>query len=380
MKKYSDVFVYKKGLLISKKTTVSLFFDSNIISGTGLKKSYTSNDYEQSKFNLEISTVKDCTLVDFSEVKSIQLTAQVDRMGTKYIDTYVLPIGNKNDIDTVYNEINECFNEHINRKKKIEEFQNERLLIQREQEEKERQRQNDITNFYNATYDFHIKENTPMYTLFKRENECSIIYIGDDKSINLLAIDGEKKYEVHGVIKYEEIHYYERAGQIHYATNINADYIGSESFGGSFTGGNASVGATILGGLLFGTMGMAVGAMASYKTAQYIPPTYTPSKLNIKSEIARIDERSVILNYYSEKHKQYIDIELPQDIFNLMQTYLPNKKYDIVIELEKQNATQNIKSEDTVIARLQKLKQLYEMELISKDEYAERKKEILCEV
>lgn len=373
MKRYSDVFVYKKGLLTSKKTTVYISFDNDVVSGTGLIKSYNSNDYEQSNFNFEISTIKDCKIINFSEVKSIQITAHVNRMGTKYVDTYVLPIGNKNDVDAIYNEINECFNAYIDR-------QNKQLLIQREQEEKELRRQLDISNFYNDTYIFHIKENTPVFTLFKHVNECSVIYIGDDKSINLLAIDGEKKYEVHGVIKYEEIHYYERAGQIHYATNITADYTGSGSFGGSFTGGKTSVRATLLGGLLFGTMGMAVGAMASYKTAQYIPPTYTPSKLNIKSEIARIDERSVILNYYSEKHKQYIDIELPQDIFNLMQTYLPNKKYDIVIELEKQNATQNIKSEDTVIARLQKLKQLYEMELISKDEYAERKKEILCEV
>lgn len=42
-----------------------------------------------------------------------------------------------------------------------------------------------------------------------------------------------------------------------------------------------------------------------------------------------------MLNFYSETKKQYIDIELPQDIFNFLQTYLPEKKYGIVNELEK---------------------------------------------
>ncbi len=42
-----------------------------------------------------------------------------------------------------------------------------------------------------------------------------------------------------------------------------------------------------------------------------------------------------MLNFYSEIKKQYIDIELPQDIYNFFQTYLPEKKYSIVDELEK---------------------------------------------
>lgn len=33
--------------------------------------------------------------------------------------------------------------------------------------------------------------------------------------------------------------------------------------------------------------------------------------------------------------KQYIDIELPSDIYNFLQTYLPEKKQNIVLELEK---------------------------------------------
>ncbi|MDE6875303.1 MAG: hypothetical protein K2P87_12690, partial [Lachnospiraceae bacterium] len=59
------------------------------------------------------------------------------------------------------------------------------------------------------------------------------------------------------------------------------------------------------------------------------------TSFSIDSDIKKIDDRSVMLNFYSEMKKQYIDIELPQDIYNFLQTYLPEKKYGIVDELEK---------------------------------------------
>ena len=59
------------------------------------------------------------------------------------------------------------------------------------------------------------------------------------------------------------------------------------------------------------------------------------TSFSIDSDIKKIDDRSVILNFYSEMKKQYIDIELPRDIYNFLQTYLPEKKYGIVDELEK---------------------------------------------
>lgn len=55
----------------------------------------------------------------------------------------------------------------------------------------------------------------------------------------------------------------------------------------------------------------------------------------LDSDIKKIDDRNIILNFYSEAKKQYIDIELPKDIYNFLQTYFPEKKYSIVNELEK---------------------------------------------
>ena len=79
-------------------------------------------------------------------------------------------------------------------------------------------------------------------------------------------------------------------------------------------------------------MGMALGAALTYKPAEQKPAN---TSFSIDSDIKKIDDRSVMLNFYSEMKKQYIDIELPQDIYNFLQTYLPEKKYGIVDELEK---------------------------------------------
>lgn len=98
------------------------------------------------------------------------------------------------------------------------------------------------------------------------------------------------------------------------------------------TGGNFSKLATAGGGLLFGFMGMALGAALTYKPAEQ---RAADTSFSIDSDIKEIDDRSVVLNFYSEMKKQYIDIELPQDVYNFLQTYLPEKKYGIVDELEK---------------------------------------------
>lgn len=147
-----------------------------------------------------------------------------------------------------------------------------------------------------------------------------------------MKIDGYAEEESDGIITYENIHYYEKAGNISYTTEINGNY---SSFGGSMTGGNFSKLAAVGGGLLFGFMGMTLGAALTYKPAGQKPVN---TAFSIESDIKKIDDRSVMLNFYSETKKQYIDIELPQDIYNFLQTYLPEKKFSIVDELEKKTA------------------------------------------
>lgn len=218
------------------------------------------------------------------------------------------------------------------RKKFISEQEKKRQLdLQRREEEHrlEIEIEQRALNFYQDCYLFHIKDDTPTYQLFSDKYKIVLVYIDERKALNFLKIDGYAQEEYNGVITYEDLHYYEKAGNVSYVTDIHGAY---SSFGGSMTGGKFSKLATVGGGLLFGFMGMALGAALTYKPAEHTP---TNTSFSIDSDVKKVDDRSVILNFYSEIKKQYIDIELPQDIYNFLQTYLPEKKYGIVDELEK---------------------------------------------
>ncbi len=217
-------------------------------------------------------------------------------------------------------------NEYCNSQKK-----QEQLKIEKKEEEKRLalEREKEALEFYEECYNFHIKEATPRYTFFSEKNKIALMYIGEDKSLNFLKIDGYGKEENNGVIQYNNIHYFDKAGNVSYVADIHGNY---SSFGGSMTGGKISKLATIGGGLLFGLMGMGIGAALTYKPAEQKPINTT---FTIDSDIRKIDDRNILLNFYSELKRQYVDIELPQDMYNFFQTYLPEKKYSIVDELEK---------------------------------------------
>lgn len=336
---------------------------------------------------------------DYTEIKNISEQKYQNKDYIR-IDTdfhsaknsyFLIPVNSSQyDAEDFKSKLSILSNDCITRKKNFEkaciEIQEKKSIQMRLKEFEEKQ-------FFQNTYNFHIHENTPKYIFEQSENYISMLYLNEHKDLNFLTIDGYLRKEVNGILSYENIHYYERAGTIHYVSDVDINYQGKSSFGGSFKSSNVSIGSAMLGGLLFGPMGMAVGAMASYKPMEYKPPEYTPESLNVKSTIQRIDERSVILNYYSQEHKQFMDVEFPQDTFNFFQTFLPQKKYDVVIELEKVQAKQsqtvsnnnstNIKislDTESIKQRLKNLKELYDEELITEDEFFNRKKEILSEI
>ena len=126
------------------------------------------------------------------------------------------------------------------------------------------------------------------------------------------------------------------------------------------------------------------------------------ASFSIDSDIRKIDDRSVILNFYSDTKRQYIDIELPQDIYNFLQTYLPEKKYGIVDELEKKTVVHqsaDIISEGSLLKvdvkpelptiesqeksmeefkiKIEKLKMMKEAGLLSDEKFAEEQAKLL---
>lgn len=203
-----------------------------------------------------------------------------------------------------------------------------------------------------------------------------MLYVDTSKNINILSVDGNERDFMHAIIEYKNIHYYERAGAIHYTTRLdaNGDYINAK-----FTPAQWRMKPAVLGGLLFGPMGMGIGMMKAYKPQQYEPGTFN---FNITSEIDQIDDRCVVLNYYSELRRQYLDIELPQDIFNYLQTYLPEKKYSIVFEVEKNGilGDSSYRNKEDLIEfknMIEKLMIMKQVGMITEEEFLNKKEELL---
>lgn len=130
---------------------------------------------------------------------------------------------------------------------------------------------------------------------------------------------------------------------------------------------------------MFGFMGMALGAALTYQPAER---KAINTSFSIDSDIKRIDDRSVILNFYSEMKKQYIDIELPQDIYNFLQTDLAEKKYGIVVELEKKTVVRQSTDivENGQLLKVEKLKMMRDAGLLSDEKFAEEQAKLLSMV
>lgn len=292
-----------------------------------------------------------------------------------------------NKIDEIIKDIeeNKC---RVIEEKLLQEQRKKNIEEQRIIDEKQSQ------IFYKECYEFHIGiQDNAYYELQKGDLMLACVYIDKERNMNFLKIDGRTKEESNAVIPFEKIHYYEKAGNIHYTTNMEGKY---SSFGGSITGATISKVTTLLGGLLLGPVGMAAGAVLSHKRQEIKIPEQS---FDILSNVKQIDDRSVIVNFYSDSKRQYTDIELPADIYNFLQTYLPEKKYGIVIEIEKKEAMQKQSAEmlsleqrdnkgiatenDDMQAFEKKVKKLVMMRdngLLSDAEFESEKKRILSEL
>lgn len=385
---------YKKGGIFGKKYNVRFGIYPTCIEGTGF--GLYDNELSNDTFPFEISYDDIQKLYVGTFGKETALFIEYTSNSVVINKTSIIILLGMDDIQRYFKLVENTKNTYMetkreNRQHKLE--YEEALRKEALEEEK------NAREFYQKCYAFHIRESTPSYRLFSDENKVALIYIDEHKALNFLKIDGYAKEENNGVIAYENIHYYEKAGNISYITDIHGNY---SSYGGSMTGGKFSKLATVGGGFLFGLMGMALGTALTYKPSEEKEKNVSVS---IDSDVKTIDDRSVILNFYSEMKKQYIDIELPKDIFNFFQTYLPEKKFGIVDELEKKTIVhqstdairngsllkvavkpdnqsidvkgQSLISMDEFKQKVEKLKIMKEAGLLSEEKFAEEQEKLL---
>lgn len=267
---------------------------------------------------------------------------------------------------------------------KIEEQEkrNALILVQRELERVLRRR------FFQECFEYHTRNaESPFYELLREEYQMQLaaLYVDKTGALNFLQIDGLHQKESNSKISYDKIHYYDRGGSIHYVSGIRGKATVS---GGSYRGGDFSKAEALWGGWSYGLKGMLRGALLTYEPAEVTMPT---SQFSLETQTQKIDDRNVLLNYYSEAYRQYIDIELPEGAYNFLQTYLPRKKRDIVMELEKQEAVRSAEpvrssglpdaaGEDAFETRVKKLKMMYDNGMLTQEEYNEEKRALLSSI
>lgn len=384
---------YKKGIL-GKIIPMKVFIYKDSVQGEGLICNGGDLPSKSVEYDIKYCYIKNISLNEFSKGKYISIEYQSNTVRADVPNSTIILLGIKQ-IEKCFEVLNNTYKEFA---KAEEQRKVKEALDKRKRDNENLIYEKKASEFYDKCYEFHIQKDTPVYKLLNENNKSVLIYLDENRNLNFLKIDGYGREETNGLILYNDIHYYEKAGNIHYVSNIHSEY---SNYVGGITGGTISKLATVGGGALFGLLGMGIGAVLSYKPIQQEP---SESHFTIDSDINKIDERSTILNFYSDVKKQYVDITLPQDIFNFFQTYIPEKKKDIVDELEKRtivnqssdviangdllkvpanlngteskgNVCNNV--EDDFIDRVNKLKVMKESGLLTDDEFNELKGKLL---
>jgi len=386
---------YKKPGLFGKKYIIGLSLYADSIEGEGFTLYQGVLSDEPQSFSIPLEKIIEVYTDSFCGNDALCIKYETTAI-IKDSSCNIVVLPNIDDFSKWKQLINSTRQEVLTKLK----LQQDAFIASRQEQEKlQEEKEEKAMQFFKECYAFHIKDDTPSYQLFAEKNKIATIYLDDNKALNFLKIDGYTEEESNGIIEYKNIHYFEKAGSISYVADIKGNY---SCYGGSFTGANFSKLASIGGGLLFGLMGMALGTALTYKPAQSTP---TQTSFSIDSDVKKIDDRNVLLNFYSDMKRQYVDIELPQDIYNFFQTYLPEKKYSIVDELEKKTVlhqseslisqgtllrtssnnnesieTKNSLSTDDFKVKIEKLNMLKEAKLLSEEEFENERKKLLSQI
>ena len=169
----------------------------------------------------------------------------------------------------------------------------------------------------------------PALTVMQEGNSGAYMYVGEDNSLNFLIIDDSAKKFCHGVILHDDVNYYEKSGTLGYEAHAL-----SSSFGGTFLIRSRSIVSDALKGVMYGPMGISPADDSDNTVEKY------PSDIQVDAYRYNVAEDNVILRFMSKSQNRFIELELPPGAYSFFQTYLPSKKYGLIVEGERQNAAE----------------------------------------
>lgn len=181
-------------------------------------------------------------------------------------------------------------------------------------------------------------------------------------AINNKSIDEFKQYMKEQIPLYyisipiENILYFMSSGEKYVTTNV---------YGGGGTVGGSSTKGAIAGGILAGNTGAVIGSRKE---------TVINS---VRSETQIHDEKMTILKYRNKSGelKDIIAKHGHEMFYNVLKDMIPEKEYAYCLAQSRKNSADS-NSEDAV-EKLSKLKTLHEKKLITKEEYDEKRREVL---
>lgn len=181
-------------------------------------------------------------------------------------------------------------------------------------------------------------------------------FIGDNKYCYFWKKNGQYNFlelpeQNHLVVAEDDLISYKKTGDKKYISQIS---------GGG--GGGSSIGGAAIGGILGGSTGAIIG---SRKQTQ-------PITTNIITQ----DNESTIINLMISGKNVYF-VFSGGNIYDELVKTAPSKELELV---SVNNSNGNKSEEKSNMERLQELKTMFESELISSEEYEEKKKEILSEL
>lgn len=167
------------------------------------------------------------------------------------------------------------------------------------------------------------------------------------------------------IIPLKNIRYFKKTGDIRYETVLS---------GGG--GGGSSIKGAVVGGLIAGDAGAVIGSRKRVEA--------------IHSTTVEHDTRGTVLKYM--KDDVLTSMNLNVEIYDIFEQIIPGKAYDVVVAsgklgedsepAEMVESTAKKQEEpaaqpNTTKQKLQELKELYESDLITEDEYQDKKTELL---
>ena len=267
------------------------------------------------------------------------------------------PVGN------IYAIRRENLNKEEERRK--EEKEKERNLLIQKKAEKEQTLQNEWNQCVSG---MGYNENDVIRVSFgnlvwvAKEKFCEAENSKDYVHRYLEADKPEHKIQIEE-IPVKDIQYFSKEGDVQYTTRV---------FGGG--GGGSSVGGAIVGGLIAGDAGVVIGSRKQTEA--------------IKSEVVTHDSRKTIIRYYKENQIFAITYS-GFSVYEYLLTKIPEKDL-LTIQLNANKNSTSVKqveeSKKVITAagnikeKLETIKNLYDSGLITEEEYAKKKDDILSKI